>query len=300
MPFVAVEEVVVPVADDAGTAAAVRFYVDVLRFEVTEETTIEAGEQLGITGGPAPSAGRSTTLRKTGATGGGLRVVSWESRRDPERHPTVHDAGPFAFTLFARGLRERLDEAAEAGFAHSGAHSYRLHGQDFTVTESLVAGPAGVNIALVEFQPDHHRCVLGSRPEELVSEIATAGLVVDDLEAALAVHRDALGATVYFDRVMDGPAVERMSKLDPGGTMRVAFLRGQARANARVELIERVTTRRPVAGRRGTFSLAMIVSDPEAVPGARVIDAGVALLDVAPGVVAELRERPRVGAAATR
>jgi catechol 2,3-dioxygenase-like lactoylglutathione lyase family enzyme len=293
--FVCVEEVVVPVAD---VARALSLYCRVLRFEVVVDEPLAPGTPIGLAGGNVPAPGRSLTLRKPGVVGGGIRVVTWDGLVEPEGHGGVRQAGAYAFTLFARGLDDRLEEASQAGFDHTGSHSYVLPGQAFSVSVAVVAGPAGINVAMVEYQPKHHRCVLGTRPDLLVSEIATVGWVVEDMDAALALHRDGLGASIYFDQAMGGPSVEFMAGLDPGHSMRVAFARGESRANARIELIERVPGGAARPEHPPVFSPGLIVADPASVPGARVVAEGLALVEVAPGIDAELRATPRASAPA--
>jgi catechol 2,3-dioxygenase-like lactoylglutathione lyase family enzyme len=180
-------------------------------------------------------------LHKVGATGGGLRLVGAPSLPPPAAPRTMHRPGPFALDLYVRDLRQLHQRLSAAGYRfRSEPVRYPLFGTDFEVDEVLLEAPLGFVHALVEFLPGRHRCVLGVRPEEEVSEIVAVIHVVEDVEVALGLVRDVLGGQVYLDEVFHGETVERLIGLPSGSRFRATLLRGPDRRNARAELMSTV------------------------------------------------------------
>lgn len=186
------------------------------------------------------------TVEKRGAAGGGLRLVGAPGAPPVTHRRSMAAPGPFALDFYVRdlpGLHERLEGA---GYRFRSAPvSYPLFGTDFSVDEVLLEAPLGLVHAFVEYLPDRHRCVLGERDDEAVSECVAAITVSADVDAGLATLQTGLGGQVYFDEVFRGPVVEQLIGLPAGAAFRAALLRGPMRRNARAELMELVPEAAP-------------------------------------------------------
>jgi hypothetical protein len=275
--FSAIQEVVL---SSAAIDEALAFFENVLVFERADDLTGPGAELAGCIAGAPASEVRSVLLTKGAATGGFIRLVTWPDHPASPAHLSNRDLGLYAITLYTRDIDARLAHAAELGYAHSGAHEYVLPGSDFTVREALIAGPDGLNVAFVEWLPKQHRCLLASRPDLVVSEVATSGQIVADGDTSLLLYRDALGADVYLDRSFGGPGPELMGQMSPGQKMRVMLIRGAGSGNARFELIERLPGgSRPLAPAHAALTLR--VDDLAATLGRLAALAGTTVL---PGV----------------
>ncbi|HRE03013.1 MAG TPA: hypothetical protein PLV68_17070, partial [Ilumatobacteraceae bacterium] len=155
---------------------------------------------------------------------------------DPVPVASLGVAGPYGMTLYTTRFDEVLAMLGTATGHEPIAISYHFPGTGTLVRECAARGPDGINIFLVEYDPSRHRCCIREGSDATVSEIAAVGFVVDDLDASLAQHTEALGASVYMNEIFGGPAVERMNALAPGAQLHVAFLRGAEPGSARVEL----------------------------------------------------------------
>jgi catechol 2,3-dioxygenase-like lactoylglutathione lyase family enzyme len=318
--FQAIDEVVLIAGDEAR---ARRLYVD--HFGFTPEDGVEVSDValLRLWGCDGPMT--ATRLVKPGSTGGSIRLVCApgiqparprpQSRPQSRPQPRQMDAtGPFAIDFYVRGMRALHRRLRDDGYAfRSQPQRYQLFGTAFEVDEVLLEGPEGFLHALVEYLPRQHRCVLGERPDEQVSEVVAQVTVTDDLDAGLELLRDGLGGQVYFDQRFSGPVIERLIDLPSGASFRAVIMRGPERRNARMELMTQVGpgpdanggVRRPprlfpsvgvpslphVLDRIAQTSAAIEVGGPVAVPqdlgGGRA-----ATLSTPFGVFVELRETP--------
>jgi catechol 2,3-dioxygenase-like lactoylglutathione lyase family enzyme len=306
--FEAIDEVVLRVGD---AARARRLYVEHLGFTPQEPVTVSDPGLLRLWGCPGPVT--TTLLVKPGSTGGSIRLVD-EASGVPQSPRQMHTPGPFAIDFYVRQMRALHHRLLDDGFTfRSPPQRYQLFGTTFEVDEVLLEGPEGFLHALVEYLPRQHRCVLGERPDEQVSEVVAQVTVSDDLDGSLSLLRDGLGGQVYFDQEFSGPFVERLIDLPAGSAFRAVIMRGPSRRNARMELMTPVgTPPRTDAGlgvpprlfpsvavpslpealaRLEGRSTAVEVTGPVAVP-ADVGGGLAATVSTAAGVFLQLREAP--------
>ena len=235
--FQAIDEVVLIVGD---VDRARHLYVDHFGFTPEGPVEVSSGEMLGLWG--CTGAATVTRLFKPGSTGGAIRLVSVPgiAAQQPRQMDTP---GPFAIDFYVRNMRDLHDRMRSDGFAfRSAPQRYQLFGTAFEVDEVLLEGPEGFLHAMVEYLPTQHRCVLGERPDEQVSEVVAQVTVTDDVAAGLALLRDGLGGQVYFDQEFSGQVIERLIQLPAGSAFRAVIMRGPERRNARMELMTRVDT----------------------------------------------------------
>ena len=310
--FQAIDEVVLIAGDEAR---ARRLYVDHFGFVPEDPVEVSDVALLDLWGCDGPMT--ATRLVKPGSTGGSIRLVcapGIQPARPGPQPRQMDTTGPFAIDFYVRGMRALHRRLRDDGYAfRSQPQRYQLFGTTFEVDEMLLEGPEGFLHALVEYLPRQHRCVLGERPDEQVSEVVAQVTVTDDLDAGLDLLRDGLGGQVYFDQQFSGPVIERLIDLPPGASFRAVIMRGPQRRNARMELMTQVGprpdanegVRRPprlfpsigvpslphVLDRIAQTSAAVEVGGPVVVPqdlgGGRA-----ATLRTSFGVFVELRETP--------
>jgi catechol 2,3-dioxygenase-like lactoylglutathione lyase family enzyme len=223
----------------------------------------------------AGSTDASVDLDHVGANGGGVRLVPTSGASVVTA--SLGCAGPYGMTLYTTKFESTMNELSAATGYDSISIAYTFPGTETLVREGTVPGPDGINIFLVEHDPARHRCCIGNDMDATVSEIAAVGFVVDDLAASIPQHEEALGATVYMDATFGGKEVERLNALEPGSQLHVAFLRGSAPGNARVELLERIGT--IPEGRGRVDGVRVICRVPSTVPAMPVSLVPGALLD---------------------
>lgn len=229
--FDRIDEVVV-VTDDIPRAC--HLYVDHLGFVAGDQIQIADPRVVPMWG--AGGAVAVTRLSKPGATGGGIRLVEGPPAHHGRR--TMDRPGPFAIDFYARDLHGLYEQLRADGFTfRSEPVRYQLFGTDFAVDEVLLEAQEGTLHALVEFLPGRHRCVLGDRPQERVSEIVAMVTLTDDLAAGRWLLADAFGGDLYFDQEFSGPVIEELIGLPPGSAFRAVIVRGPQRLNARAELM---------------------------------------------------------------
>lgn len=286
---------------------ATRFFLEGLRLSVRHETVVgpETTARLFDMAGSEDARVVDLGPPRDG-TGGLVRLVECSDLDEDPPPATVRHVGPYAMTFYARGVDAALERLAGLGFTdRSGPCTYELPGARFEVSEAIVAGPGGVAIALVEYLPGRHRCVLQDDEGLHTSEVVTVGQVLDDLDGVLPLYRDVLGGRVYLDGRFGGPSVEELSDLSPGDDMRVVMLRGPDSGNARFELIERPSATpagqgppRPRLGAGfGVIDVDEITRALEVTPGVtsvrEVDDARTTVVRVAGGFTLEIWEDPR-------
>lgn len=279
--FDRVELIVLPVRD---ATRDLRLYRDHLGFEERGGWSVGERSVLHDLWRLPPGPLRLTELAKPGVDGGSLLVI--EHPGLPAARPrSMALPGPFALDLYVRDLRGLVDRLIADGFAFlSDPVHYPLFGTDFSVDEVILRAPSGLVHALVEWLPDRHRCILGDRPDESVSEIVAVVTLTDDVDEGLVTMRDVLGGSVYLDTVFHGPPIERLLSLPEGTSVRAALLRGASRGNARYELMVTTPGLAPALGEEPESPR----SSPAAVPVVRVSsleDAVAALEDAQEDVV---------------
>ena len=238
--FEAIDEVVLRAGD---AARARRLYVDHFGFVAQETVAVTDAALLELWGCRAPVT--ATLLVKPGSTGGAIRLLDapGNTAQSPRQ---MHTSGPFAIDFYVRGMLGLHQRLLDDGFTfRSQPQRYQLFGTSFEVDEVLLEGPEGFLHAMVEYLPRQHRCVLGERPDEQVSEVVAQVTITDDLEGSLDVLRDGLGGQVYFNEEFSGPVVEQLIDLPPGSAFRAVIMRGPSRRNARMELMTPVGTPPP-------------------------------------------------------
>lgn len=276
--FDGVDQVTVVTAD---TRAPLALYRDQLGFREVARADLDDpcyAELLELDGAGPLSA---VLLGKPGSAGGWIRLVQAPGLPPVAERRTMHRPGPFALDFYVRDLPERYAELVAAGHRfRSPPRSYELAGAGFAVDEVLLEAPEGFVHALVEYLPGRHRCVLGTAPDQTVSEVVAAVTVLDDVEEGLPLLRDVLGGQVYYDQRFGGADVTELIGLPGGSTFRVVMLRGPASRNARVELMERVDAPGQPTGQQ--------TGHPRLLLGCRVPDL--------PALVRRLGADPRNGA----
>ena len=238
--FEAIDEVVMRAGD---AARARRLYVDHFGFEAHAPVTVSDEALLELWGCASPAT--ATLLVKPESAGGAIRLLDapGEAAQAPRQ---MHTSGPFAIDFYVRGMLGLHQQLLDDGFTfRSEPQRYQLFGTTFEVDEVLLEGPEGFLHAMVEYLPRQHRCVLGERPEEQVSEVVAQVTITDDLDGSLDVLRDGLGGQVYFNEEFSGPVVEQLIDLPSGSAFRAVIMRGPGRRNARMELMTPVGTRPP-------------------------------------------------------
>jgi catechol 2,3-dioxygenase-like lactoylglutathione lyase family enzyme len=237
--FQAIDEVVL-IAGDGERAR--RLYVDHLGFTPEDPVEVPDVALLRLWGCDGPVT--ATRLVKPGSTGGSIRLVCTPGIRPAQTRPQprqMDTTGPFAIDFYVRGMRALHRRLLDDGYAfRSQPQRYQLFGTAFEVDEVLLEGPEGFLHAMVEYLPRQHRCVLGERPDEQVSEVVAQVTVTDDLDSGLQLLRDGLGGQVYFNQQFSGPVIERLIDLPPGASFRAVIMRGPDRRNARMELMTQV------------------------------------------------------------
>lgn len=183
---------------------------------------------------------RARLLGKPGSAGGWIRLVEVPGLPQPAFTSRADRVGPLALDFYLRDPRavERRLEEHGWRFLTEAVH-YPLPGTDIAVRERMLVQPeSGLLHATVLHRPGQTRCVLDRTPDQDTSEVVAGVFVTDDLPGACAFAQDVLGAHRYFTGRFDGPAVERMLDLPPGGGFAATLFRGQTSRNARLEFAE--------------------------------------------------------------
>ena len=221
---------------------SLRLYCEYLGFNVISQETLTDTLYRNLWGLPATGEPLGVTLLgKEGASGGWIRLIEVPDLPPRASRRSAHEPGAFALDFYVRGVRDLYDRLIGAGYEfRSPPLEYELPGTGLPVTEVFLEGPGGLLNAFVEYVPDRHRCVLGSRPTYLVSEVAAAVTIVEDVDEGLELVSGALGGTVYLDQVFTGPEVAELLDLPSASRFRMALVRGPHSRNARIELMEAV------------------------------------------------------------
>lgn len=261
--FDSVAHVVLPVRD---ATRDLRLYREHLGFEERGRWAVDEYSTLHDLWRLPPGALQVIELAKPAAAGGSLLLVEHAGLPAPAPR-SMAVPGPFSLDLYVRDLPALVDELAADGFAFlSDPVRYQLFGADFEVDEVILRAPSGLVHALVEWIPDRHRCILSNRPDQRVSEIVAVVTLIDDIDAGLTTMRDVLGGSVYLDTAFHGPAIERLLSLPEGTAFRAVLLRGEARGNARYELMTTNSGLAPALGEAPESPRGL----PAAVPFVRV------------------------------
>lgn len=231
--FDGIDELVLPTR---SLDSLLGLYADAFGFTVVDDDRAPDPSWQQLWRLPAEPA-RIVTLGKPNSHGGGIRLAHVPDLAAPTPARRPDRVGAYALDFFLRDpdLVEQALSRAGWGFRSEPVH-YHLPGTEIDVRERMLDQTAsGLLHALVRYRPRGTRCVLGHDENESVSEVAAAVFLTDRLAEATAFARDVLGAEQYFTGRFDGPAVERMLRLEDGEGLDTALFRGPRSRNARLE-----------------------------------------------------------------
>jgi len=229
---------------------------------------------------------------------GQLRFAPAESD-PPVEPPTAWEIGPRLLGIYSRDLAH-TKAAVEAAGGRAGPIATYAIGK--SMSEVVAYAPDDLLWTVPQTpSPRRPSPALDGDPNRPHSELHSAVITVDDLDAALAVFAGAGGMKVLFHGPLSGEIIEQLIGLPPGATLRIAVLSGQDERPARLELMQffGVTggerRERSVGLRRIRFD----VQAPERV-AAELTEAGAArvgptLLEGPGGIEIELRDAAKVG-----
>lgn len=214
----------------------VALYAGAMGFTVVDDDrTPDAGWQAlwGLPDAPV----RSVLLAKPRSHGGWIRLVEVPGLDDPPPARRPDRTGPYALDFYLRDPTYTEGLIVQHGWRfRSEAVHYKLPGTEIDVRERMLDQTAsGLLHAMVQYRPRGTRCVLGHDDSEDVSEVVAAVFLTDRHAEALAFGREVLGGEQYFTGRFDGPAVERMLRLETGEGFEAAIFRGPRSRNARLE-----------------------------------------------------------------
>ena len=233
--FDGIDVVTLPAAD---IDPLLHLYRDLLGFE--DRGPVPVGGPWQAVWGLPESPSRGRMLEKAGSAGGSIRLVEVPGLAVPPLTSRADRVGPLALDFYFRD-----PEAVERRLEDSGwrfltdAVRYPLPGTDIEVRERmLVQAVSGLLHATVLHRPGQTRCVLDRAPDQDTSEVVACVFVTDDFAGACVFAEQVLGARRYFTGRFEGPAVERMLRLEPGEGFRASLFRGPGSRNARLEFAE--------------------------------------------------------------
>jgi len=217
----------------------------------------------------------------------------------PVASPTPWEIGPRLLGIYSRDL-VRTRAAVEAAGGRAGPIASYAIGK--LMQECVAHAPDDLMWTIPHTLTRRPSPAFDADPTRLHSELHSAVITVDDLDAALAVFAGAGGMRVLFQGPLGGETIERLIGLPPGASLRVAVLSGQDERPARLELMQFLDV--PGGQRReravGLRRIRYDVTAPERV-AAELAQAGatrvVATLLTGPaGIEIELRDAAKGGA----
>jgi predicted enzyme related to lactoylglutathione lyase len=179
--------------------------------------------------------GPDVVMGALGVPYGQVRFVPAES--DPlVEPPTPWEIGPRLLGIYSRDL-EGTKAAVEAAGGRVGPIASYDIGKSMS---ELVAYAPDDLLWTVPLTPSPRRPspALDGDPNRPHSELHSAVVNVDDIDAALGLFARAGGMKVLFHGPFSGEFIERLIGLPPGASLRIAVLSGQDERPARLELMQ--------------------------------------------------------------
>ncbi len=180
-----------------------------------------ADEELaGLWGLEASDISRQALLATPGKKTGMIHLVEFE-HAGPAFRENVHkfDQCPKNLDVYVTDMPTRIEVLKSAGYTFQREPYNEMTAPDGTVFREIhMVGHDAINIVLIE--------IIGM-PVPLTakgfSAIGPVVTVVADVKTERDFYRDVLGLELLNDNLLEGPVVERMLELPPGGAMEISI-----------------------------------------------------------------------------
>lgn len=177
------------------------------------------------------------TLAAAGSRTGRVHLVRVPGA-PPAARPHTRDLGLVAVNLYTRDIERAHADLTAAGYpwiAPPSRWQVPVGDRPVDVTEGICLGPDGLNVVLVQPASARDTEAWRADPDRQFTEITSVSAHVPDLDREVAFW-EALGVGRGYVVTFSSAGLERMTGLDAGTVIRLAYLTGPTGSSSRIEL----------------------------------------------------------------